>query len=397
MNFNEEALKLHAENHGKLVVDFNCTIEDADDLSVAYTPGVAAPCREIHAHPEDAYTYTIKSHTIAVVSNGTAVLGLGDIGPEAAMPVMEGKSALFKRFGGVDAFPICIDAKTPEEVIAAVKAIAPTFGGINLEDIKSPDCFTIEAELERDLDIPVFHDDQHSTAIVVTAALINALKVVGKNIADVKVVLNGAGAAGTAILKMLLAAGAKNVIGVDSKGALYRGREGMNPFKAELAELTNPENESGTLADVIAGADAFIGTSVAGALTADMVRSMTDAPIVFAMANPVPEIMYDEAIEAGAAVMATGRSDMPNQVNNLLAFPGIFAGALDVQARDINTEMKLAAARAIAGLVTDEERSAEYIIPSALESRVVTAVRHAVAQAAIDTNVAHKPEGIVTD
>ncbi len=397
MNFNEEALKLHAENHGKLVVDFNCTIEDADDLSVAYTPGVAAPCREIHAHPEDAYTYTIKSHTIAVVSNGTAVLGLGDIGPEAAMPVMEGKSALFKRFGGVDAFPICIDAKTPEKVIAAVKAIAPTFGGINLEYIKSPDCYTIEAELERDLDIPVFHDDQHGTAIVVTAALINALKVVGKDIADVKVVLNGAGAAGTAILKMLLAAGAKNVIGVDSKGALYRGREGMNPFKVELAELTNPENESGTLADVIAGADAFIGTSVAGALTADMVRSMADAPIVFAMANPVPEIMYDEAIEAGAAVMATGRSDMPNQVNNLLAFPGIFAGALDVQARDINTEMKLAAARAIAGLVTDEERSAEYIIPSALESRVVTAVRHAVAQAAIDTNIARKPEGIVTD
>ena len=397
MNFNEEALKLHAENHGKLVVDYNCTIEDADDLSVAYTPGVAAPCREIHEHPEDAYTYTIKSHTIAVVSNGTAVLGLGNIGPEAAMPVMEGKSALFKRFGGVDAFPICIDAKTPEEVIAAVKAIAPTFGGINLEDIKSPDCFTIEAELERDLDIPVFHDDQHGTAIVVTAALINALKVVDKDIADVKVVLNGAGAAGTAILKMLLAAGAKNVIGVDSKGALYRGREGMNPFKSELAEITNPENESGSLADVIAGADVFIGTSIAGALTQDMVRSMADAPIVFAMANPVPEIMYDEAVEAGAAVMATGRSDMPNQVNNLLAFPGIFAGALDVQARDINTEMKLAAARSIASLVTDEERSAEYIIPSALEARVVTAVRRAVAQAAIDTGIARKPEGIVAE
>ncbi len=395
MNFDEEALKLHAEKHGKLEVVSNCSIETADDLSTVYTPGVAAPCREIDARIEDAYKYTIKSHTIAVVSNGTAVLGLGNIGPEAAMPVMEGKSALFKRFGDVDAFPVCVDAKTPEEVIAAVKAIAPTFGGINLEDIKSPDCFIIEEALERDLDIPVFHDDQHGTAIVVTAALINALKVVGKNIADIKVVLNGAGAAGTAILKMLLAAGAKNVIGIDSKGAIYEGRENLNAFKEELAQITNPNKEQGKLEDVIKGADVFIGTSVAGALTQDMVRTMANKPVIFAMANPVPEIMYDEAIEAGAAVMATGRSDMPNQVNNLLAFPGIFRGALDVQSRDINTEMKLAAAHAIAGLITDDERSAEYIIPSALEERVAVAVRSAVAKAAIETGVARKPEGLV--
>ena len=394
MDFDAASLALHAAHAGKLEVQSNCKIETNDDLSTVYTPGVAAPCREIAASPDDAYTYTIKARTIAVVSNGTAVLGLGNIGPQAAIPVMEGKSALFKRFGGVDAFPICVDATTPEEVIAAVKAIAPTFGGINLEDIKSPDCFEIEATLERDLDIPVFHDDQHGTAIIVTAALENALKVVGKRLGEVKVVLNGTGAAGTAILKMLVAAGARHVVGIDSKGAIYEGRPGLNKYKAELAAITNQGREQGGLAGVIAGADVFIGTSVPGALTQAMVRSMAARPIVFAMANPTPEIMYDAAKEAGAAVMATGRSDMPNQVNNLLAFPGIFAGALAVRARDINTPMKLAAASAIAGLVGDDERSADYIIPSALEPRVVQAVKAAVAKAAVESGVARAPEGL---
>lgn len=396
MDFDAASLELHAEKHGKLEVTSNCTIETNDDLSTVYTPGVAAPCREIARNPDDAYTYTIKSRTIAVVSNGTAVLGLGNIGALAAMPVMEGKSALFKRFGGVDAFPICIDAKTPDEVIAAVKAIAPTFGGVNLEDVKSPDCFEIERVLERDLDIPVFHDDQHGTAIVVTAALTNALKVVGKELSEVRIVLNGTGAAGTAIIKMLVAAGARHVVGLDSKGAIYEGREHLNVYKEELAEITNRERRKGSLADVVEGADVFIGTSVPGVLTKDMVRSMAEDPIVFAMANPVPEIMYDEAKEAGAAVMATGRSDTPNQVNNLLAFPGIFAGALDVRSRDINTEMKLAAAHAIAGLVTDDERSADYIVPSALEPRVAATVREAVGRAAIETGVARNPDGLVT-
>ena len=394
MDFDAASLALHAAHAGKLEVQSTCQIETSDDLSTVYTPGVAAPCREIAANPDDAYTYTIKARTIAVVSNGTAVLGLGDIGPQAAIPVMEGKSALFKRFGGIDAFPICLDARTPEEVIAAVKAIAPTFGGINLEDIKSPDCFEIEAVLERDLDIPVFHDDQHGTAIIVTAALENALKVVGKRLEEVKVVLNGTGAAGTAILKMLVAAGAQHVVGIDSKGAIYEGRPGLNKYKAGLAAITNQGREQGGLAEVIAGADVFIGTSVPGALTQAMVRSMAARPIVFAMANPTPEIMYDEAKEAGAAVMATGRSDMPNQVNNLLAFPGIFAGALAVRARDINTPMKLAAAGAIAGLVGDDERSADYIIPSALEPRVVQAVKAAVAKAAVESGVARAPEGL---
>ena len=394
MDFDAASLALHAAHAGKLEVRSNCRIETNDDLSTVYTPGVAAPCREIAADPDDTYIYTIKARTIAVVSNGTAVLGLGDIGPQAAIPVMEGKSALFKRFGGVDAFPICVDARTPEEVIAAVKAIAPTFGGINLEDIKSPDCFEIEAVLERDLDIPVFHDDQHGTAIIVTAALENALKVVDKRLEEVKVVLNGTGAAGTAILKMLVAAGARHVVGIDSKGAIYEGRPGLNKYKAELAAITNQGREQGGLAEVIAGADVFIGTSVPGALTQAMVRSMAENPIVFAMANPTPEIMYDAAKEAGAAVMATGRSDMPNQVNNLLAFPGIFAGALAVRARDINTPMKLAAAGAIAGLVGDDERSADYIIPSALEPRVVQAVKAAVAKAAVESGVARAPEGL---
>ena len=388
MDFYEEALKRHEAHHGKVEVVSKLPIETQDDLSVAYTPGVAEPCRKIAENPDDAYRYTCKANTIAVVSNGTAVLGLGNIGATASLPVMEGKSVLFKRFGGVDAFPVCIDAKTPEEVIQAVRFIAPTFGGINLEDIKSPDCFKIEQTLEKELDIPVFHDDQHGTAIVVTAAFLNALKVVGKEIGDVKVVLNGPGAAGTAIIKMLLHAGVKNNIACDRHGAIYKNREWNKDHKIELAEITNPEQLKGELADVLPGADVFIGVSTAGALSAEMIKTMASDPIVFAMANPVPEIGYDDAKAAGVAVMGTGRSDKPNQINNLLCFPGIFKGALSVRARDINYEMKLAAAYAIADLVTDDKRSPEYIIPSALDPQVAEAVATAVAKAAKETGVA---------
>ncbi|MDD7204248.1 MAG: malic enzyme-like NAD(P)-binding protein [Coriobacteriales bacterium] len=388
MDFYEEALKRHEAHHGKVEVVSKLPIETQDDLSVAYTPGVAEPCRKIAENPDDAYRYTCKANTIAVVSNGTAVLGLGNIGATASLPVMEGKSVLFKRFGGVDAFPVCIDAKTPEEVIQAVRFIAPTFGGINLEDIKSPDCFKIEQTLEKELDIPVFHDDQHGTAIVVTAAFLNALKVVGKEIGDVKVVLNGPGAAGTAIIKMLLHAGVKNIIACDRHGAIYKNREWNKDHKIELAEITNPEQLKGELADVLPGADVFIGVSTAGALSAEMIKTMASDPIVFAMANPVPEIGYDDAKAAGVAVMGTGRSDKPNQINNLLCFPGIFKGALSVRARDINYEMKLAAAYAIADLVTDDKRSPEYIIPSALDPQVAEAVAAAVAKAAKETGVA---------
>ena len=388
MDFYEEALKRHEAHHGKVEVVSKLPIETQDDLSVAYTPGVAEPCRKIAENPDDAYRYTCKANTIAVVSNGTAVLGLGNIGATASLPVMEGKSVLFKRFGGVDAFPVCIDAKTPEEVIQAVRFIAPTFGGINLEDIKSPDCFKIEQALEEELDIPVFHDDQHGTAIVVTAAFLNALKVVGKEIGDVKVVLNGPGAAGTAIIKMLLHAGVKNIIACDRHGAIYKNREWNKDHKIELAEITNPEQLKGELADVLPGADVFIGVSTAGALSAEMIKTMASDPIVFAMANPVPEIGYDDAKAAGVAVMGTGRSDKPNQINNLLCFPGIFKGALSVRARDINYEMKLAAAYAIADLVTDDKRSPEYIIPSALDPQVAEAVAAAVAKAAKETGVA---------
>ena len=388
MDFYEEALKRHEAHHGKVEVVSKLPIETQDDLSVAYTPGVAEPCRKIAENPDDAYRYTCKANTIAVVSNGTAVLGLGNIGATASLPVMEGKSVLFKRFGGVDAFPVCIDAKTPEEVIQAVRFIAPTFGGINLEDIKSPDCFKIEQTLEKELDIPVFHDDQHGTAIVVTAAFLNALKVVGKEIGDVKVVLNGPGAAGTAIIKMLLHAGVKNIIACDRHGVIYKNREWNKDHKIELAEITNPEQLKGELADVLPGADVFIGVSTAGALSAEMIKTMASDPIVFAMANPVPEIGYDDAKAAGVAVMGTGRSDKPNQINNLLCFPGIFKGALSVRARDINYEMKLAAAYAIADLVTDDKRSPEYIIPSALDPQVAEAVAAAVAKAAKETGVA---------
>ena len=391
MYFYAEALIRHEAAQGKIETVAKLPIENVDDLSVAYTPGVAEPCRKIAQNIDDAYRYTCKANTIAVVSNGTAVLGLGNIGATASLPVMEGKSVLFKRFGGVNAFPVCIDADTPEEVIATVKAIAPSFGGINLEDIKSPDCFEIEEVLERELDIPVFHDDQHGTAVVVTAALLNALKVVGKDIANVKIVLNGPGAAGTAIIKMMQHAGATDIIAVDEFGILYPGRDPLPGHKLQLADETNPTQMRGGLADALEGADVFVGVSVAGALKPEMIANMASDPIVFAMANPTPEIGYDEAKAAGVAVMGTGRSDKPNQINNLLCFPGLFRGALAVRARDINYDMKLAAAKAISDLVPDEDRSAEYIIPSVLDPRVAEGVARAVAQAAVDTGVARLP------
>ena len=395
MDYYAESLKMHEKYQGKVYMGSKVSIETRDDLSTAYTPGVAEPCVKIHENPEEAYRYTCKANTIAVVTDGSAVLGLGNIGGLAGLPVMEGKCVLFKRFGDVNAFPICLDTQKPEEVVAAVKAIAPTFGGINLEDIKSPQCFEIERILERDLDIPVFHDDQHGTAVVVTAGLLNALRVVGKDIADVKIVQNGPGAAGNAIIKMLIAAGAKHIVACDSRGVLYNGRtENMDPYKQELAELTNEEGITGTLADALVGADVFIGTSKGNLLTQDMIRTMAPNPVVFAMANPTPEIPYADAVAAGAAVAATGRSDTPNQINNLLCFPGLFRGALRVRARDITEEMKVAAAHAIAGIISDEELGPENIIPSALDPRVADAVADAVAKAAVDGNNAFAPENL---
>ena len=389
MDYNAAALAMHEKNRGKLTVQSLVPVKDRDALSTAYTPGVAEPCRHIAKNPEDVYKYTLKGRTVAVVTNGTAVLGLGNIGPEAGLPVMEGKCALFKEFGGVDAFPICLNAGTKEEVVAAVKAIAPTFGGINLEDIRSPECFAIEEELERDLDIPVFHDDQHGTAIIVLAGVLNALKVVGKDIRSIRVVQNGPGAAGTAIIRMLQTAGVQDIIAVDEHGILVPGRSaGQEGHKAALAERTNPRRVSGGLAEAIRGADLFIGTSVAGALTPEMAASMAPDAIVFAMANPNPEIMPDAAKAAGVRVVGTGRSDFPNQVNNVLAFPGIFKGALSVRARDINDEMKLAAAYALAALIPDAELSEENILPKAFDPRVADAVAGAVAKAARESGVA---------
>ena len=389
MDYNKAALEMHAAHHGKLEVISKVPVKTRDDLSTAYTPGVAEPCRKICQNPDDVYTYTTKGNMVAVVTNGTAVLGLGDIGPEAGLPVMEGKCVLFKEFGGVNAVPICLDTKDPAEVIRAVELIAPSFGGVNLEDIRSPECFEIERVLEEKLDIPVFHDDQHGTGIVVTAALLNALKVVGKDIAKVKIVQNGPGAAGTAIIKMLMAAGATDITAVDEHGILYEGRPaGLKDPKAWLATVTNPRHLTGGLAEAVKGADVFIGTSIAGALTPEMAATMAPGAVVFAMANPNPEIMPDAAKAAGVAVVGTGRSDFPNQINNVLAFPGVFKGALSVRARDINNEMKVAAAKAIAGIISDEERSAENIIPGAFDPRVVEAVSAAVAQAARDSGVA---------
>lgn len=388
MSVRERALKLHAEHQGKIEVVSKVPLNNAGDLSLAYTPGVAEPCKEIHRDKELVYDYTAKGNMVAVVTDGTAVLGLGDIGPEAAYPVMEGKALLFKGFAGVDAFPICLNTKDVDKIVEVVKLLEPTFGGINLEDIAAPNCFAIEKRLKEELDIPVFHDDQHGTAVVAVAALINAVKIVDKRLSDIRIVINGAGAAGIAITKLLLSLGVKDVILCDRRGAIYAGRqEGMNPAKEEIAQLTNKKQRKGTLADVMKGTDVFMGVSGPNMVAKEMVASM-DEPIIMAMANPVPEIMPEDAAQAGAKVICTGRSDFPNQVNNVLAFPGIFRGALDVRARDINDEMKLAAAYAIAGLIPEEELRPEYVIPSPFDERVAPAVAKAVAKAAQDSGVA---------
>ena len=388
MDYNEAALKLHSTYRGKIEINCKVPLKTTDDLSTAYTPGVAEPCREIYKDPEKVYEYTAKQNLIAVVTDGTAVLGLGDIGPKAALPVMEGKAALFKQFGHVDAVPICLDTKDPEEIIRTVRYIAPTFGGINLEDIASPNCFEIEKRLEEELDIPVFHDDQHGTAVVVTAALMNALKLVNKKMDEVKIALCGPGAAGSAIIRMLAHAGAKNIIASDVYGIVYKDREkGMDDNLKALCDITNPENIKGNLADAVKDADVFIGVSRGGLLTTEMVKTMRSDAIVFAMANPVPEITYEEAKAAGVRVMGTGRSDYPNQINNVLAFPGIFRGALDAGARDINNNMKLAAAQALANLVEPEKLNEEYVIPSAFDPRVAKAVAESVAKAARESGV----------
>lgn len=388
MDYNKAALDMHMKNKGKIEIVSKVPVKTRDDLSTAYTPGVAEPCRKIAENKEDVYKYTSKGNMVAVVSDGTAVLGLGNIGPEASLPVMEGKSILFKEFGGVDSVPICLDVHDTEDIINTVKAIAPSFGGINLEDIGSPQCFEIEERLEKELDIPVFHDDQHGTAIVVTAALINAIKIVDKDISDITVVLNGPGAAGTAIIKMLNVAGVKNIIACDEFGILHKDRpEGVRDHKEMLCDITNKNKITGGLAEALVGADVFVGVSAPNVLKGDMIKNMASSPIVFAMANPIPEIMYDQAVEAGVAVMGTGRSDFPNQINNVLAFPGVFKGALAVGARDINYDMKLAAAYAIAGLIGESELTAEYIIPSAFDSRVADVVAKAVGDAAIKSGV----------
>ena len=387
MDYNQLSLKMHEEHKGKIEVATKVAIETKDDLSTAYTPGVAEPCRKIHENPADVYKYTCKANTVAVVSDGTAVLGLGDIGPLAAMPVMEGKSALFKRFGNVDAFPICLDTKDTEEIIRTVKVIAPSFGGINLEDIAAPRCFEIEKRLKEELDIPVFHDDQHGTAIVVAAGLDNALKIVGKKWSEITAVISGAGAAGISICKLLQRFGIGDVILCDRKGAIVEGREDMNSAKAEMAKTTNKNNQAGTLADVLAGKDVFIGVSAPGLVSVEMVASMAKDAIVFAMANPTPEIMPEDAKKGGARVIATGRSDFPNQINNVLVFPGIFRGALDANASAITESMKEAASRAIASIVKPEELNEEYIIPDAFNEDVAKVVAKAVADEARNAGV----------
>ncbi|MBW8351445.1 NAD-dependent malic enzyme [Bacillus sp. IITD106] len=389
MTLREEALHMHKIHKGKLESKSKVEVKNARDLSLAYSPGVAEPCKEIYEKPETVYEYTMKGNMVAVVSDGTAVLGLGNIGPEAALPVMEGKAVLFKSFAGVDAFPICVNTHNIEEIIQTVKILEPNFGGVNLEDIAAPNCFVIEERLKKETNIPIFHDDQHGTAIVTVAGLVNALKITGRSMSSIRVVANGAGAAGIAIIKLLYSYGVRDIIMCDSKGAIYEGRtEGMNDVKAAVAKYTNRDKASGSLKDVIQGADVFIGVSVAGALTKEMVQSMNPEPIIFAMANPVPEIMPDEAMDAGAKVIGTGRSDFPNQVNNVLAFPGIFRGALDVRATHINEKMKQAAVSAIADLIPDEELTAEYVIPGPFDPRVAPHVAAAVAKAAMETGVA---------
>ena len=388
MDKREFALKQHEEWAGKIEVISRAKIETPEDLSVAYTPGVAEPCVEISKDVDLSYKYTRRGNMVAVVTDGTAVLGLGDIGPEAGMPVMEGKCALFKTFADVDAFPLCVRSKDVDDIVKTVSLLAGSFGGVNLEDISAPRCFEIEIKLKECCDIPIFHDDQHGTAVVTAAALINALKLVGKNLDDIKVVTSGAGAAGIAIIKLLVSLGLKNVVMCDRHGAIYKGRENLNKEKEEMAEICNQNMEKGTLAEVLKGADVFIGVSAPGTVTEEMVQNMAEKPILFPMANPVPEIMPDLAKKAGAAVVGTGRSDFPNQINNVLAFPGIFRGALDVRAKDINDEMKVAAAYAIAGLVEEDKLSPDYIIPNAFDKRVAKAVAEAVAEAARKTGVA---------
>ena len=388
MDYAKESLRLHGEWKGKIEVRATVPVETKDDLSLAYTPGVAQPCLEIQKDINKSYDLTRRHNLCAVITDGTAVLGLGDIGPEAGMPVMEGKCVLFKSFGDVDAFPLCVKTKDVDEFVNAVYLISGSFGGINLEDISAPRCFEIERKLKEKCDIPIFHDDQHGTAVITLAGLTNALKVVGKKKEDVKVVTSGAGAAAISITKLLLSAGFKNIVMTDRKGAIYEGREGLNWIKEEMAQVTNRNMEKGKLADVIKGADVFIGVSAPGTLTTEMVRTMNKDAIVFACANPTPEIFPDDAKAGGAAVVSTGRSDYPNQINNVLAFPGIFRGAFYVRASDINEEMKMAAAKALADLISDDELSADYIIPKAFDKRVGPAVAKAVAQAARDTGVA---------
>ncbi|MDR3644302.1 MAG: malic enzyme-like NAD(P)-binding protein [Clostridia bacterium] len=387
MDYRKESLRLHQEWKGKIEVISRVPVATKDDLSLAYTPGVAEPCLAIQKNTDLSYDLTRRSNLVAVVTDGTAVLGLGDIGPEAAMPVMEGKCVLFKTFGGVDAFPICVRSKSVDDIVETVRLIAGSFGGINLEDISAPRCFEIERRLKAVSDIPIFHDDQHGTAVVVVAAMINALRYINKDIQKVKTVVNGSGAAGISVTRLLMAMGLKDVILCDTKGAIYEGRPGLNDEKIKMAAITNFKKEKGALGDVIEGADVFIGLSVAGMLTQDMVRKMAKDPVIFAMANPTPEIMPDEARAAGAKVIGTGRSDFANQINNVLAFPGIFKGALSVRASDINDAMKIAAANAIASLVSKEELNPEYVIPAPFDTRVAGAVAAAVAKAAVDSGV----------
>jgi malate dehydrogenase (oxaloacetate-decarboxylating) len=388
MNYSELSLKAHEDKKGKIEVKSKLELKTKDDLSIAYTPGVAEPCRKIHENIENVYKYTAKGNLVAVVTDGTAVLGLGDIGPEAAMPVMEGKSILFKEFGGVDAIPICLDTKDVDEIVETVKRIAPTFGGINLEDISAPRCVEIENRLKEELDIPIFHDDQHGTAIVVSAGLINALKIVNKKLEEIKVVINGAGAAGRAIVKMLRSLGVEDILICDSKGIVRKGSSTNNWMKEELAEVTNKDNIQGSLKDAMVGADVFIGVSAGNIVNKEMVKSMNKDSIIFALANPIPEIFPEEAKAAGARVVGSGRSDFPNQINNVLAFPGLFRGALDARAKDINDEMNIAAAYAIANIVEESELNEEYIIPNAFNKQIALKVAKAVEEAARKTGVA---------
>ena len=391
IDYAAESLKVHEKFKGKLTVKSRVAVNDKEDLSIAYTPGVAEPCRKIAENKNDVFKYTIKGHTVAVVSDGTAVLGLGDIGPEAAMPVMEGKSVLFKEFGGVDAFPICLDTKEPEEIIKTVKYISPTFGGINLEDISSPRCFEIEERLKAELDIPVFHDDQHGTAIVVTAGIINSLKIIKKEWKDLKIVVAGAGAAGLSICRLLQTFGPDDVILTNRKGAVYEGRPDLNPVVAKMAKVTNKNKQQGTLADVLVGADIFIGVSGANLVTTEMVKTMKKDAVVFALANPIPEIMPEDAFAGGARIVATGRSDFPNQINNVLVFPGLFRGALMVRSKKIVDDMKIAAARALASLVSDRELNEKFIIPAVFDKRCARVIAEEVATVAEYLELAQNP------